>query len=61
MHVLVEGNRAQVRTAYEEMYAYLQAHRIPLREGGLPWEVVQDPGAPDGSTPMRIEIFMPLQ
>jgi hypothetical protein len=61
MHVLVEGSRAQVRMAYEEMYAYLQAHRIPMREGGLPWEVVQDPGTADGSTPTRIEIFMPLQ
>jgi carbon monoxide dehydrogenase subunit G len=61
MHVLVEGNREQVRAAYSQMNAYLQAHRVPLREGGLPWEVVHDAGAADDSTPTRIEIFMPLQ
>jgi hypothetical protein len=61
MHVLVEGSRAQIRTAYAQMNAYLQAHRIPQRENGLPWEVVHDPGSPDGSTPTRLEIFMPLQ
>jgi hypothetical protein len=60
MHVLVEGSRRQVQTAYAQMNAYLQAHRIPLREGGLPWEVVHNPGSADGSTPTRIEIFMPL-
>lgn len=59
MHVLVEGSRAQVRTAYAQMNAYLQAHRIPLREGGLPWEVVHEQGAVDGVT--RLEIFMPLE
>ncbi len=59
MHVLVEGSRAQVRTAYAQMNAYLQAHRIPLREGGLPWEVVHEQGAGDG--PTRLEIFMPLE
>jgi hypothetical protein len=61
VHVLVEGTRPQVRAAYMQMNAYLQAHRIPLREGGLPWEVVHHAGAADGSTPTRIEIFMPLQ
>jgi effector-binding domain-containing protein len=61
MHVLVEGTRRQVQAAYAQMHAYLQAHRIPLRENGLPWEVVHDPGAADGSTPTRLEIFMPLQ
>lgn len=60
MHVLVEGTRAQVNAAYQQMYAYMQAHRIPMREEGRPWEIVHDPGAPDGSTPTRIEIFMPL-
>lgn len=61
VHVLVEGTRRQVQAAYAQMHAYLQAHRIPLRENGLPWEVVHDPGAADGSTPTRLEIFMPLQ
>ncbi len=61
MHVLVEGTRAQVQAAYAQMFTYLQAHRIALREGGLPWEVVHDAGAADDSTPTRIEIYMPLQ
>jgi carbon monoxide dehydrogenase subunit G len=61
MHVLVEGSRRQIQTAYAQMYAYMQAHRIPMREGGLPWEVVHEAGAADGSTPTRLEIFMPLQ
>jgi effector-binding domain-containing protein len=61
MHVLVEGNRAQVRAAYAQMNAYLQAHRVPLREGGLPWEVVHNPGSGDEASTTRIEIFMPLQ
>jgi hypothetical protein len=60
MHVLVEGSRRQVQAAYAQMNAYLQAHRIPLREGGLPWEVVHHPGSADDTTPARIEIFMPL-
>jgi hypothetical protein len=61
MHVLVEGSRTQVRTAYAQMNAYMQAHRIASREGGLPWEVVHEAGAADGSAPTRLEIFMPLQ
>lgn len=61
MHVLVEGSRRQIQTAYAQMYAYMQAHRIPMREGGLPWEIVHEAGAADGSTPSRLEIFMPLQ
>ncbi|QGZ96374.1 SRPBCC family protein [Terricaulis silvestris] len=61
MHVLVEGSRAQVRTAYAQMNAYMQAHRIAMRENGLPWEVVHNQGAVDGSTPTRLEIYMPLQ
>ncbi|MEZ5995340.1 MAG: hypothetical protein R3C25_06270 [Hyphomonadaceae bacterium] len=60
MHVLVEGTRENVRAAYQQMNAYMQAHRIAGREGGLPWEVVHEPGSADGSTPTRIEIFMPL-
>lgn len=58
MHVLVEGSREQVQTAYLQMYAYMQAHRIAMRENGLPWEVVHE-AAPGQST--RIEIFVPLE
>lgn len=61
MHVLVEGSRRQVQAAYAQMHAYMQAHRIPMRENGLPWEVVHEAGASDGSSPARLEIFMPLQ
>lgn len=61
MHVLVEGTRAQVQIAYAQMYAYLQAHRVEMRENGLPWEIVHQAGTVDGATPTRIEIFMPLQ
>jgi hypothetical protein len=61
MHVMVEGTRRQVQGAYAQMNAYLQAHRIPLREGGLPWEIVHESGSADGVTPTRLEIFMPLQ
>ncbi len=59
MHVLVEGSRRQVQTAYAQMHAYLQAHRIPMRENGLPWEIVHRSGGADGET--RLEIFMPLE
>lgn len=61
MHVLVEGSPRQVQSAYAQMHAYLQAHRIALRENGLPWEVVHDAGPPDGTGITRLEIFMPLQ
>jgi uncharacterized protein YndB with AHSA1/START domain len=61
MHVLVEGTPRQVQVAYAQMHAYLQAHRIALRENGLPWEIVHDPGPPDGVGVTRLEIFMPLQ
>lgn len=60
MHVLVRGTREQVRNTYGQMYAYLQAHRIAMREGGKPWEVVHAPGAADGAAPTQIEIFVPL-
>ncbi|MBX3431376.1 MAG: SRPBCC family protein [Hyphomonadaceae bacterium] len=59
MHVLVEGDRANVAAAYAQMDAYLQAHRIPRREDALPWHTVIDAG--DTTRPSRIEIFMPLQ
>lgn len=61
MHVLVEGTPRQVQTAYAQMNAYLQAHRIAMRENGLPWEVVHEAGPADGSGSTRLEIFMPLQ
>jgi effector-binding domain-containing protein len=61
MHVLVEGSPRQVQAAYAQMHAYMQAHRISMRENGLPWEVVHDPGSADGSGNTRLEIFMPLQ
>jgi uncharacterized protein YndB with AHSA1/START domain len=61
MHVLVEGNRNNIQAAYAQMNAYMQAHRIAAREGGLPWEVVHEAGSADGAVPTRIEIFMPLQ
>jgi len=59
MHVLVEGDRNNIQAAYAQMNAYMQAHRIAGREGGLPWEVLHQQG--DGTVPTRIEIFMPLQ
>ncbi len=61
MRVLVEGRPRQIQAAYAQMHAYLQAHRIAMREDGLPWEVVHDPGPADGSGVARLEIFMPLQ
>jgi len=60
MHVMVRGSREQVRNTYGQMYAYLQAHRIAMREGGKPWEVVHEAGSTDGATPTQIEIFVPL-
>ena len=61
MHVLIQGNRNNIQAAYAQMNAYMQAHRIAPREGGLPWEVVHEQGSSDGSVPTRIEIFLPLQ
>lgn len=61
MHVLVEGTRENVRAAYLEMNAYMQAHRIASREGGLPWEIVHASGSADGAQQARIEIYMPLE
>lgn len=56
MHVMAEGDRRAIQTAYAQMDAYLQAHRIPRREGALPWHIVHEAGAT-----ARVEIFMPLQ
>ncbi|MGQ0533402.1 MAG: SRPBCC family protein [Caulobacteraceae bacterium] len=61
MHVLVEGDRNNMAAAQDQMDAYVQAHRIAKREGAPDWHTVIDPGAPDGSRPARIEMFMPLQ
>lgn len=61
MRVMHQGPRAQMRNTYAEIYAYLQAHRIALREDGLPWEVVHSEGSADGARPSQVEIFVPLQ
>lgn len=59
VRVMHEGPRGQTRNTYAQIYAYLQAHRIPLREDGLPWEVIHRDGADGGSA--EVEIFVPLQ
>ncbi len=61
MRVMHQGPRAEMRDTYAEIYAYLQAHRIALREDGLPWEVVHAEGSADGARPSQVEIFVPLQ
>lgn len=61
LHVIYQGPRARMRETYAQIYAYLEAHRIAMRQGGLPWEVVQNPGSVDGAAPARIDIFVPLQ
>ncbi len=55
-----EGPRGQTQVTYAKMYAFLQAHRVAVREDGLPWEVVHNSGGADGGS-ARIEIFVPLQ
>jgi effector-binding domain-containing protein/carbon monoxide dehydrogenase subunit G len=57
MHI---GPRSATRMTYAKIYAYLQAHRIPLRQDGLPWEIIHATGDADGSN-SRVEIFVPLQ
>lgn len=61
MHVMIDGTPRQVQSAYAQMNAYMQAHRISMRENGLPWEVVHEAGPADGSGATRLEIYMPLQ
>ncbi len=61
LRVLHEGPRANMQTTYGKIYAYLQAHRIPLREDGLPWEVVLTEGGEADPAGAKIEIFVPLQ
>lgn len=60
LHVNYQGPRSGMTGVYAQIYGYLQAHRIARREDGLPWEVVHDPGAIDGSTPAQVEIYVPL-
>lgn len=60
LKVVHVGPRATVQDTYMKAYAYLQAHRIPQPENGMPWEVVLDDGAVDPSS-TRIEIYIPLQ
>ncbi len=61
LKVLHVGPRAAMQDTYAKAYAYLQAHRIPLREEGLPWEVVLADGAETDPASTRIEIYIPLQ
>lgn len=61
MKLLHVGSRASMQDTYAKAYAYLQAHRIPLREEGLPWEVVLADGAESDPSSTRIEIYIPLQ
>ena len=58
LRVRHEGPRSQIPATYARAYAFLQAHRIALREGGLPWEVVISDGAEN--QPAQVEIFIPL-
>ena len=58
LRVLHEGPRSEIRDTYAKTYAYLQAHRIAVREDGLPWEVVLDGGS---ARIARVEIFVPLE
>jgi effector-binding domain-containing protein/carbon monoxide dehydrogenase subunit G len=58
LKVIHQGPRSTMRITYAKSYAYLQAHRIPVRQDGLPWEVVVSDGAGDEN---RTEIYVPLQ
>ncbi len=61
LQVVHQGPRANMQNTYAQIYAYLQAHRIALREEGLPWEVVQSEGTAEDPNAARVEIFVPLQ
>ena len=52
------GPRRQIQTVYAQMTPIMQAHRIAVRENGLPWEIVHMLRPADGSSPTRIEIDM---
>ncbi|MET0181457.1 MAG: GyrI-like domain-containing protein [Caulobacterales bacterium] len=60
MKVVHTGPRETVADTYAKAFAFLQAHRIALREQGLPWEVVSD-GSDGAPASTRIEIYIPLQ
>jgi len=60
LRVMHEGPGSQVPMTYARIEAYLQAHRIPRREEGLPWEIVHHESGPDDPRPTRIEIFVPI-
>jgi effector-binding domain-containing protein/carbon monoxide dehydrogenase subunit G len=58
LRVLHEGPRETMRDTYAKIYAFLQAHRINVRQDGLPWEVVLNEDTPNNT---QIEIFVPLE
>lgn len=61
LQVVHQGSRAAMQSTYAQIYAYLQAHRIALREDGLPWEVLVNDGGELDPNATRVEIFVPLQ
>jgi effector-binding domain-containing protein/carbon monoxide dehydrogenase subunit G len=61
IHVAHRGPRSAIPNTYAKIYAYLQAHRMEVREDGLPWEVVRAEGSADGAAPADIEIYVPLK
>jgi effector-binding domain-containing protein len=61
LRVVHNGPRAQMRTTYAKIYAFLQAHRIDVREDGLPWEVVIAEGDEANPQATQIEIYVPLE
>jgi len=61
LRVLHVGPRATMQDTYMKAYAYLQAHRIAIREGGMPWEIVLADGEETDPASTRIEIYIPLQ
>lgn len=58
------GPRSEVPRMYQIVDAYLQAHRLSLREGGA-WEVATPEPQPEGASPddpiERTEIYYPLE
>ncbi len=60
LRVLHVGSRAGVQETYAKAHAYMQAHRIALRDGGLPWEIVLDPPETANPDTTRIAIYFPL-
>jgi hypothetical protein len=61
--VVYEGMRGGLARVYPQIDAYLQAHRIALRDGGLPWEVyvADDLTADVEPTTVRVEIYLPIE